>query len=210
MVRPCRMMRHPVTQVLHLGQDVTAEQHGPATGRTSRMQSANTSSFSGSSRWSARPGSTARRRWPRRHQRRPSGGCPGSTTRAPSGRIEVETLQHLRLGALVACRRATVPARSITSPPVSCGHSVTSLGTYAIRRCRVAGSVQGSPPRNPGHPGRRPQQAEQDADGGGFARSVGPEEAVYLTGSHGQVQAVQGPGPTEVLDQAADGDRIGD
>src|SRR5215208_5992841 len=38
--------------------------------------------------------------------------------------------------------------RSITSPPVSPGQSVTSPGTLARRRCNTTASRQGSPPRS--------------------------------------------------------------
>src|SRR5512139_3567411 len=36
--------------------------------------------------------------------------------------------------------------RSMTSPPVRFGHSATSPGTYASRRCRAEASAHGSPP----------------------------------------------------------------
>jgi hypothetical protein len=42
-----------------------------------------------------------------------------------------------------------------------------------------------------GVPGVGAQQPEQDADGGGLAGAVGPEEAVHLAGGDGQVEAVQ-------------------
>jgi len=42
-----------------------------------------------------------------------------------------------------------------------------------------------------GRPGVLAKQAEQDADRGGLARAVRPQEGVYLAGADSEVQAVQ-------------------
>ncbi len=44
------------------------------------------------------------------------------------------------------------PSRSMVSPPVSLGHSETSPGTYASRRCNATASAHGSPPSSSTRP----------------------------------------------------------
>jgi hypothetical protein len=55
------------------------------------------------------------------------------------------------------------------------------------------------------HPDRaavRPQQAEQHPQGRGLSGPVRAQEAMHLAGAHLQIEAVEGPGAPEGLDQA--------
>ena len=48
----------------------------------------------------------------------------------------------------------------------------------------------------------RAQEAQQDADRGGFTGTVGSEESVYLSLRHAQVEPIQGGKVTELLHEA--------
>ena len=50
------------------------------------------------------------------------------------------------------------------------------------------------------------QQGGEDADGGGLARPVGTQEAEHRAGPGDEVDAVEGGGGAEALDQAFDAD----
>jgi hypothetical protein len=53
-----------------------------------------------------------------------------------------------------------------------------------------------------GASGVGPQQAEQDADGGGLPSPVGTQEAMDFAGPDDQIQTVQRAGPAKALGQA--------
>ena len=98
-------------------------------------------------------------------------------------------------------------SRSIASPPVSDGHSV-DIARY-VRQAAVQGD--GVAPRvaaeQPCDARVGAQPAEQHPDRGRLARAVGAEEAVHLTGRDLQVEAVEGAGLAEGLDQVVNVDR---
>ena len=208
-VRPAADDADPVAQRLDLGQDVAGQQHGPAgvPGLGARPPGRPPPS-AGRARRSARPAAAARRRRRARRPARPSAGCPWSRP-GPScvgSSSNRSSSSSRRCGSSPPRSR---PSRSMVSPPVSVGQSMTSPGTYASRRCSATASRQGSPPSSRDGAGVGPQQAEQDADGGRLARAVRAEEAVHLARTDGQVEPVERLGVPVPLGQAGHGDRIG-
>ena len=99
------------------------------------------------------------------------------------------------------------PSRSITSPPVMVGHSVTSPGTYASRRCRATASRHGSCPSIRTVPASGRSSPSRTRIVVVLPLPFGPEETVHLTGLDGQVESVQRDGRAEGLGQAGDLDR---
>ena len=70
---------------------------------------------------------------------------------------------------------------------------------------RLAGDVETG---DPGRAGVGLEQRRQDADRGGLAGAVGPEDAEHGAGAGRQVDAVEGLGRAESLDEALGFDRV--
>src|SRR5699024_5269080 len=112
---------------------------------------------------------------------------------------ELETLDEL------------VAASPVPLPALPAGEHVDRLAAGEVRpQVRVPGDVgEASMDRDRLPPGihaqhlraagGRPQQSQQDADGGGLPGAVGAEEAGDLTGGNRQGEAVQGTGGAEGL-----------
>jgi hypothetical protein len=122
------------------------------------------------------------------------------------GRVQGEPLDE-RLAAF-RVQAAAQPAQQVDDLTAGQAgpqrHVAGHVGQPAVQAHRVVPRV---PAEQAGLAGVLLQQAEQDADRRGLARAVRAEEGVHLAGAHGQVQAVQGPGPAERLVQGADLDR---
>ena len=126
---------------------------------------------------SARPGSAARRRWPGRRSAPPSAGCPWNRP-APSWPGPARTARSApacawvdgRPGAAQAGQQADDLAAGQARPQ---GHVAGHVGEPFVQRDRVPPRVAAE---QAGRAAVLAQQAEQDADGGGLARSVRPEE----------------------------------
>ncbi len=175
--------------------------------RASRMQLLEGQSPSaGRARRSARRAAAARRRRPARRRGRPSGGCPSSRC-AP-----------FLVGSRSNRSSSSSPATS-SRPPRSRDEQVDRLTAREVRpEVDVAGDVGEAAVQLDRVAPRvateqldsavvGAHQAEQDPDGRGLAGPVGTEEAVHLAGGDLEVQAVEGPGGAEVLDQSTCGDR---
>jgi hypothetical protein len=79
------------------------------------------------------------------------------------------------------------------------------VGQVAVGGLDVGGRVA----EQPGPPGGRPDQPEQQPDGGRLAGPVGPEEAEHLARLDDQLQPVHGDRRPEPLGQPLGPDRLG-
>ena len=190
--------RHRVADLLHLGQDVRAQQHRDPGRRRARGSSS-------------------------RMSRMPAGSRPlvGSSRISRSGVLEQggrdrQPLLHAERVGLVAVALAAGQAdllerrvaRGVGSTPDRAGEQreVLAAGeararTWAARRPRRPGRSPRAARPGTGSPksahlaGAGAGQAEQHPDRGGLARAVGAEEAVHAAGGHRQVEAVDGDDP---------------
>src|SRR5262249_50161416 len=119
-------------------------------------------------------------------------------------RLALEEARVLGVGA--RAHRFSSRSRAVVfrAPPTRAGRSVAS----APDTCRRAAAAPG-PDARPGitaeearGTGVGVQQAEEDPQGRRLAGAVWPQEAVYLTVGHGQVEPIQRARLAKVLDQA--------
>jgi hypothetical protein len=122
--------------------------------------------------------------------------------------VQVEALQQL--GAAPRVQPAAQPAEQVDHLATGQARPQRDVpgdvGQPPVQRGRVGPRVAAEQPRGTGI---RPHQAQQHPDRGGLPGAVGAEEAVHLTGTHGQVQPVQGAGAPERLDQTVSANRVG-
>ena len=118
------------------------------------------------------------------------------------GGVEAEGLGQRLLAPSIP--RTAQPGQGVqglgAGQPRPQGHIAGHIGRGAGDRRGVAARIHA---QDPDGPGITAVHAQQDADGGGLARSVGAEESVDLSRLDRQVEAVDGPQSSEDLGQAA-------
>ena len=198
---------HPIAQRLHLRQDVAAQEHRPATlplGLDALREDLLHQGIQPDG-WLVEDEQlhVASQRCDQRHLLPIAFGVGGALL----GRVQLEALQHLI--AARAVRAATESAEEVDHLTTSeLGPQVDlagDVGEPAVERGRVGPRIA---VEQPSAAGGRPQQPQQDADGGGFPGAVRPEKAMDLSLSDGEVQTVERAGPTEVLHQPTHADHI--
>ncbi|NYH51241.1 hypothetical protein HNR06_000830 [Nocardiopsis arvandica] len=110
----------------------------------------------------------------------------------PARGVQVEPLdQRVAPGGVRAAAQAAEQVDDLTAGEVGPQlHVARHVGQPAVQCDGVAPRVAAE---HRGGAAVGADEAEQDPDGGGLARAVGAEEAVDLSGTHGEVEAVQGP-----------------
>ena len=194
----------PIAQRLHLGQDVARQQDRPSrSGDPPRCTTGTRLPSADRDRQWARRGSRVRRPRPGRRPEQPSGDSPSSRS-GPSwwdpGRSAASSCSFLARSSPPRSR----PSRSITSPPVRLGQSVTSpghVGESAVEFGRVGPGIASE---QTGRSPVGPNQAEKDANRGGLAGSVGAEKAVHLSSGNLEVEPVEGDRLAVSLHEAGD------
>ena len=123
------------------------------------------------------------------------------------GGIEVETLQELLFLGLV--EPSTKPTEEIDHlAPGEIRPERHIAGDICQPTMQLRGLIPRVPSEESGGAGVTTDQPQQDSDRRRLSRSIGAEEAMYLTGGHLEVEPIEGPNMPEILHQTGDRDRI--